>query len=159
MFGKNAKSLYNNRVTIKLRTEGIFPLISWGPNSLELYISEGFPVGVNWLGEILIKMAKYRMTQLENQRLEQNSRGREVGRSYTHGVDNNSIFQVVGGPPVLLLQNPAHIYNFFIHLMINLCRWCQYWLERNFMVMTYIPNTFNIYIYIYIYIHIIYIYI
>ena len=65
MFGKNAKSLYNIRVTIKLRAEGIHPLNSWGPNSLALYTLKGFPVGVKWLGEILIKMAKNRMTPLE----------------------------------------------------------------------------------------------
>ena len=75
MFGKNAKSLYNIRVTIKLRAEGIHPLNSWGPNSLALYTSEGFPVGVKWLGEILIKMAKNRMTQLENQYLERKTAG------------------------------------------------------------------------------------
>ena len=93
----------------------------------------------------------------------QNNRGRETGRGYTQGWSNNSIFQVLWGPPVLLQRNPVHIYKFFIHLMINLCRGCQYWLERNFMVITYISNTFNIYIYnvyvyIYIYMYINYIY-
>ena len=78
MFGKNAKSLNNIRVTIKLRAEGIHPLNSWGPNSLALYTSKGFPVGVKWIREILIKMAKNRIIQLENQHLERKTVG--VGR-------------------------------------------------------------------------------
>ena len=65
MFGKNAKSLYNITVTIKLKAEGIHSLNSWGSNSLPLYASNGFPIGVKRLGEILIKMTKNRMKQLE----------------------------------------------------------------------------------------------